>query len=113
MKLMSNPIVITTVEDSAVVRINPKESVKEILDDVYAAIVELYEKGDVVLEEFIECGELQIDGLPLNLQVQLFTRLKEEIDGDKIYIEGFNGQFPTMKLGDYLESGPCIPQEDK
>ena len=112
MRLTTNPIVITTVDDSAVVRIHPDETVEEVLADVYAAIVDLYEKQDVVLEEFIECGELEIDGLPLNLQVLLFARLKHEIDGDEIYIEGFDGAFPTMKLMDYLESGPRIPEKE-
>lgn len=108
----NSPIAITTANDSAVVRVHPEYSVQDVMNDIYAAIIELYEKSEVCLEEFIECGELQIDGLPMNLQVQLFTRLKKEIDGDEIYIEGYDGAFPSMKLSDYLESGPVIPQEN-
>lgn len=113
MKIVNNPIVITTLDGKAtVVRPQPEQSVGDIMEEVFAAIVELYEQSDVVLEEFIECGELQIDGLPLQLQVELFTRLKEEIDGDKIYIEAFEGAFPTMKLNDYLILGPTNGQEE-
>ena len=112
MKFTNNPITITTIDgDARVVRTNGKD-VGYVISEVKQAILDMYHDSDVVFEEFIECGELEITGLPLNIQVQIFTELKEEIDGDKIYIESPDGDFPTMKLDDYLILGPTNGDED-
>lgn len=114
MKMLNNPIVITTIDgQSAVVRPHPEQSIGDIREDIIAAIVDMYDQSDVVLEEFIECGELQIDGVPLSMQVEIFCELKDRIDGDKIYIEAWNGAFPTMELKDYLILGPTNGDEQE
>ena len=112
MKFTNNPIIITTIDgDARVVRTNGKD-VGYVISEVKQAILDMYHDSDVVFEEFVECGELEITGLPLNIQVQIFTELKEEIDGDEIYIESPDGNFPTMKLDDYLVLGPTNGDED-
>lgn len=109
----TQPIVITTIDgDAELIRPKPWATVDEIKWDVKAAIISMYERSEVVFEEFIECGEVQIDGLPLNMQVEIFCELKKEIDGDEIYIESPDGDFPTMKLLDYLILGPSNGDED-
>ena len=113
----TQPIVITTIDgDAELIRPKPWATVDEIKWDVKAAIIAMYERSEVVFEEFIECGEVQIDGLPLNMQVEIFCELKKEIDGDEIYIESSAMKaFPTMKLLDYLilgpSNGPEIPEK--
>lgn len=112
MKFTNNPITITTINgDARVVRTNGKD-VGYVISEVKQAILDMYHDSDVVFEEFVECGELEITGLPLNIQVQIFTELKEEVDGDMIYIESPDGDFPTMKLDDYLILGPTNGDED-
>lgn len=112
MKFTNKPITITTIDgDARVVRTNGKD-VGYVISEVKQAILDMYHDSDVVFEEFVECGELEITGLPLNIQVQIFTELKEEIDGDEIYIESPDGNFPTMKLDDYLVLGPTNGDED-
>lgn len=112
MKFTNNPITITTIDgDARIVRTNGKD-VGYVISEVKQAILDMYHESDVVFEEFVECGELEITGLPLNIQVQIFAELKEEIDGDEIYIESPEGDFPTMKLRDYLILGPTNGDED-
>lgn len=112
MKLVNNPIIITTIDGGArIVKTNAKD-VDVVLEEVKQAIRELYQESEVCFEEFVECGELEISGLPLNIQVEIFAELKEEIDGDMIYIESPDGDFPTMKLHDYLILGPTNGKED-
>ena len=109
---IGSAIIISTVDgDSRIVRTNGRE-VDEIIADVKAMILDMYHESEVCLEEFIECGELEIQGLPMNIQVELFCELKEEIDNDEIYIESPDGDFPTMKLYDYLVLGPTNGDED-
>ena len=112
MKFTNNPITITTIDgDARIVRTNGKDA-GYVISEVKQAILDMYHGSDVVFEEFVECGELEITGLPLNIQVQIFTELKEEVDGDMIYIESPDGDFPTMKLDDYLVLGPTNGDED-
>ncbi len=102
---IQHPIVITTGDgDSKVIRTDGK-SVANIMNEVELAIQDMYRESEVCFEEFVECGELEITGLPLNIQVLIFARLKEEMDNDIVYIESPDGDFPTMKLTDYLSLG--------
>ena len=106
MRMVGNPIVITTGDgDSRVIRTDGK-SVANVMNEVELAIQDMYRESEVCFEEFVECGELEITGLPLNIQVLIFARLKEKMDNDIVYIESPDGDFPTMKLRDYLSLGP-------
>lgn len=112
MKLVNNPITITTIDgDARIVRTSGKDP-DVVIEEVKQSIRDMYHQSEVCFEEFVECGELEITGLPLNIQVEIFAELKEEIDGDEIYIESQDGDFPTMKLYDYLILGPTNGDED-
>lgn len=113
MKLVNNPITITTIDgDARIVRTSGKDP-DVVIEEVKQSIRDMYHQSEVCFEEFVECGELEITGLPLNIQVEIFAELKEEIDNDEIYIESPDGDFPTMKLYDYLILGPTNGQEEE
>lgn len=103
---MTKTVVVKCGSDSKFVEMHKEYNVRNILNDVEAAIVEMYETSDVVFQEFVESGELEIEGLPLNLQMILFAELKDEIDGDEIFIENKNQEYPCMRLDQYLLEGP-------
>lgn len=103
---MTQPVVITCGDESKIIRMHKNYSVRDILNDVEAAIVEMYESSEVVFQEFVECGELEIKGLPLNLQMIVFAELKDQIDGDEIFIENRDQEYPCMRLDQYLLVGP-------
>lgn len=105
------PIVITALSgDSEVVRIGEDTSLRSILEDIKAAIVDMYDRSNAkdgfVFEEFLEKEEITITGVPLTVQVTVFAELKDQIDAEQIYIESADGKYPCMKLRDYLTVGP-------
>ena len=89
------------IERETTIKVSNDMLVRDIIERVVTTIKSLYqEESEVVFEEFIECAEVEIEGLPLNLQVYVFARLKDEIDGDEITI---NVEGDEQKLIDYLQ----------
>lgn len=89
------------IERETTIKVSNDMLVRDIIERVITTIKSLYqEESEVVFEEFIECAEVEIEGLPLNLQVYVFARLKDEIDGDEITI---NVEGDELKLIDYLQ----------
>ena len=74
------------------------------VEEVVNEIINLYRKDEISLEEFIENSQLEIQGLPLYLQVAIFCIIKEQIDGDEITIEN-EGEIERMPLEEYLFCG--------
>lgn len=77
------------------------------LEDVVDAVVSMYEDSEVVFQEFLEEGKLEIVGLTLCEQAMVFAELKKRLDGDEVTIEGHDGEYARMDLVDYLTNGPA------
>jgi hypothetical protein len=82
------------------------------LEDVVDAIISLYEDSEVVFQEFLEAGRLEIVGLTLCEQAMVFAELKKRLDGDEVTIEGHDGEYGRMDLVDYLTNGPAMPDDE-
>lgn len=72
----------------------------EIYEEVKAEVKKLYQKEEDCFQEFLESGELEISGLPLNMQVLLFAELKKEIDGETVVIE--SKEFGNSSIEQYM-----------
>lgn len=98
-------IIIQTIDPADTKYVNTVgKTTQQIFDEVKEAVVELYRKGNECFEEFIEVGELEISGLPLNLQALLFAQLKQLIDRDTVIIH--SEDFGDCSLEQYLLIGP-------
>ena len=71
------------------------------LDNIIQAVIELYQDNPNCFEEFIENSNLELQGLPLYLQVSVYCKLKNIIDGDDILISN-SDELETQPLADYL-----------
>lgn len=80
------------------------KTTKQIYDEVKDAVIKIYQRGYECLQELLEGGELEISGMPLNLQVLLFAQLKQLIDRDTVVIQ--SEDFGDCSLEQYLLMGP-------
>lgn len=80
------------------------KTTQQIFDEVKDAVIKIYQRGCECFEELLEGCELEISGLPLNLQALLFAQLKQLIDRDTVIIH--SEDFGDCSLEQYLLMSP-------